>query len=346
MLVMNPKFWLHKKVFLTGHTGFKGTWLTLWLKQLGAQVAGFSLNIPTEPSLFKLTRADQDIHHFFGDIRNFNQLNTQLSEFKPDIVIHMAAQPIVRYSYAHPLETFETNVMGTANLLEATRGIPDIKTVIIVTTDKVYENKEQQWPYREIDPLGGHDPYSASKASAELVAASFRKAYQKNISTVRAGNVMGGGDWTSDRLIPDIIRAILAREPVRLRYPASIRPWQHVLEPLGGYLMLAEKMYHTPDTYAESWNFGPPMEGMKPVSWITDRVVQHWKGQWENDLNDKVHEAHILKLDSTKAREKLSWMPRLTLTQTLALIVDWYKAWMNHEDMREFTLKQIIEYPL
>jgi CDP-glucose 4,6-dehydratase len=352
---MNVEFWRDKKVFLTGHTGFKGSWLCLWLQQLGAQVTGYALQPPTDPSLFEVANVAQGMTSIIGDIRDGEALAKAMRDAAPDIVIHMAAQPLVRYSYVNPVETYSTNVMGTVHLLEAVRQTPSVRAVVNVTSDKCYDNKEWVWGYRENEPMGGFDPYSNSKGCAELVASAYRNSFfnpakynehKVALASVRAGNVIGGGDWAADRLIPDILRAISDGKPVVIRSPHAIRPWQHVLEPLSGYLLLAEKLYTQGVDYAEGWNFGPNDEDAKPVQWIVERLTEQWGdgASWQLDGGDHPHEAHYLKLDCSKARMRIDWQPRWQLARTLEMIVAWQRAWLAKEDMRSFTLKQIKQY--
>lgn len=340
---MNPEFWRRKKVFLTGHTGFKGAWLSLWLEHLGASVIGYSLAPPTQPNLFETLGLAKHMISLEGDIRNYDKLHRAISEHQPEIVIHMAAQSLVRYSYQNPLETYGTNVLGTANLLEAARHTPSIKAIISVTTDKCYENKEWLWAYRENEPLGGFDPYSSSKGCAELVTAAYRRSYGMSLASARAGNVIGGGDWALDRLIPDIMRSCSRKEDLLIRHPEAIRPWQHVLEPLSGYLGLAEALYQDPQGFGEAWNFGPNEDDAKPVAWIVDRVLELWNENlsWKRDHDPQPHEATYLKLDCAKAKARLHWQPRWSLEEALQHIVTWYKAYQRHEDMRVITLAQI-----
>lgn len=354
-VVMNGSFWHGKKVFLTGHTGFKGSWLTLWLQALGAKVTGYSLAPETDPSLFSLARVSDGIESVIGDIRNRDKLLNAVKASSPDIVIHMAAQPLVRESYAHPVETYETNVLGTVQLLDAIRQVPGVRSVVIVTTDKCYENREWVWGYREDEAMGGYDPYSSSKACAELVTSAFRNSffnsstYAKHgvaIASARAGNVIGGGDWAADRLVPDIVRAIARGETVSVRKPHAIRPWQHVLEPLSGYLLLAEKLYCDGMHYSEAWNFGPNDSDAQPVQVIVERLTSQWgdNARWALDDGDHPHEATFLKLDCSKARARLGWRPRWDLGHSLDNIVAWYKAAARQEDMRAVTLAQIDAY--
>jgi CDP-glucose 4,6-dehydratase len=352
---MNPEFWKGKKVFLAGHTGFKGSWLSLWLQQLGAELTGYALQPPTDPSLFAIARVEEGMRSTIGDIRDFVKLQQAMLRAKPDIVIHMAAQPLVRLSYESPVETYATNVMGTVHLLESVRHTPSVRAVVNITTDKCYENKEWAWGYRENEPMGGYDPYSNSKGCAELVSAAYRSSffnadvYEQHgvaLATVRAGNVIGGGDWAKDRLIPDIIAAFESGNTARIRNPHAIRPWQHVLEPLCGYLTLAEYLYNDGAEYAEPWNFGPFDDDVRPVSWIVDTMARRWgsSAQWEVDRGEHPHEATYLKLDISKARTRLGWNPALRLEDALERIIDWSKARAQQMDMQEITLRQIQEY--
>lgn len=352
---MNEKFWQGKRVFLTGHTGFKGGWLSLWLQQLGADITGYALQPPTQPSLFEVAGVARGMRSIIGDVRDADSLKRAMSDARPEIVIHMAAQPLVRYSYANPVETYSTNVMGLVHLLEAVRATSGIRSVVNVTSDKCYENKEWPWGYRENEAMGGYDPYSNSKGCAELVTAAYRSSYFNPekyaehsiaIGSGRAGNVIGGGDWALDRLIPDMLRAIGRGEAVLIRNPDAIRPWQHVLEPLSGYLMLAEKLYMQGPAYAEGWNFGPHDTDAKPVGWIIERITQVW-GQgaaWKLDGQSQPHEATYLKLDCSKARTHLEWRPRWDIGQTIEKIVEWHKACDQGADMRQMTLAQINTY--
>ena len=352
---MNLKFWSGKKVFVTGHTGFKGSWLCLWLQELGADVTGYALQPPTTPSLFDVAQVGQGMHSIIGDIRDGTALAGAMQAAEPDIVIHMAAQPLVRYSYIEPVETYSTNVMGTVHLLEAVRKTPSVRAVVNVTSDKCYENKEWVWGYRENEAMGGYDPYSSSKGCAELVAAAYRNSFfnpekynehHVALASARAGNVIGGGDWADDRLIPDILRAVSAGQPVTIRNPHAIRPWQHVLEPLAGYLQLAQKLYEEGVAYAEGWNFGPNDDDAKPVQWIVEQLTQQWGegASWQLDQVDHPHEAHYLKLDCSKAKARLDWHPRWSLMLALVKIIEWHKEVEHGADMRTKTLAQIAEF--
>jgi CDP-glucose 4,6-dehydratase len=357
-----PFSWRGRRVFLTGHTGFKGGWLALWLASKGAIVRGYALDPCTEPNLFTVARIASVLEDIRGDIRDAAKLEAALTTFAPEVVFHLAAQPLVRYSYEDPIGTFETNVIGTAKLLDAVRRSPSVRAVVSVTTDKCYENKEWIWPYRETDPLGGYDPYSSSKACAEIVSAAFRQSYfpvhavgqptghHVAIATARAGNVIGGGDWSSDRLIPDLVRGFLSGQPVGIRSPHAIRPWQHVLEPLNGYILLAEKLL-APEPiqaarYATAYNFGPAQSDARPVSWIAEQMTAFWGNgaSWVLDKSPSRHEAGYLKLDSSRAHADLNWSPQLSLQQALELLVGWYRAWQSGSDMHVFTLTQIEQY--
>lgn len=348
---VSSKFWSGKKVFLTGHTGFKGSWLALWLQSLGAQVKGFALNAPTSPALFHEAGVAKNMESQIGDIRDLPSLLTSMKAFDPEILIHMAAQPLVRLSYREPVETYATNVMGTVHVLEAARQCSNLRAIVNVTTDKCYENREWEWGYRENEPMGGHDPYSNSKGCAELVTAAYRNSFFNTtdtaaLATARAGNVIGGGDWAEDRLIPDILRAFEAKQPVVIRNPHATRPWQHVLEPLSGYLVLAEKLYTEGAAFAQGWNFGPRDDDVQPVSWILDHMVARWgrDASWQLDASQQPHEAQLLKLDISKARAKLHWQPRWSLPQALDSIIDWQQAWLGGANMQQKTLAQIQQY--
>jgi len=348
--MIDKGFWKGRRVFVTGHTGFKGSWLCMWLHELGAEVKGVALEPPTTPSLFNEARVAELVGSEIGDIRDLGRVTQSIHDFQPEILIHMAAQPLVRYSYDAPIETYAVNVLGTAHVLEAAKTCGSIKSVVSVTTDKCYENKEWVWAYRENEPMGGHDPYSSSKGCAELVTASYRRSYyeQKGIglASARAGNVVGGGDWALDRLIPDILRAFEKEQPVVIRSPSATRPWQHVLEPLSGYLALAQRLFEKPGDFAEGWNFGPNEEDAKPVSWILDRMVDAWPGSsWQLDqVTNNPHEANYLKLDISKAKSKLHWQPTWDLKHTLENIVQWHRAWLSGDDMQEFSKNEINEF--
>jgi CDP-glucose 4,6-dehydratase len=354
---MNPEFWSGKRVFITGHTGFKGSWLSLWLQRLGVDLTGYALVPPANLSLFDVANVESGMHSVIADIRDSAALTKAMQEAEPDIVIHMAAQPLVRYSYQAPVETYATNVMGTVHLLEAIRQTNCVRAVVNVTSDKCYENKEWPWGYRENESMGGYDPYSNSKGCAELVTAAYRNSFFNPakhhehgvaIGSGRAGNVIGGGDWAVDRLIPDILRAIEIGQAVNIRSPRAIRPWQHVLEPLSGYLTLAEKLFTDGPEYGEGWNFGPADEDAKPVQWIVEQLATQWGdgAQWKLDNKPQPHEAHFLKLDCSKAKARLNWQPRWPLSTALANIVSWHKAWLNGGNMQSITLNQIIQYEI
>ncbi|QQE67080.1 CDP-glucose 4,6-dehydratase [Leptolyngbya sp. BL0902] len=352
---MDLEFWRGKRVFVTGHTGFKGSWLSLWLQQLGAEVVGFSQPAPTEPSLFEAAQVAQGMTSLVGDVRDLEGITQAMDNAQPEIVLHLAAQPLVRYSYQNPVETYATNVMGTVNVLEAVRHTPSVRVAVIITSDKCYENREWVWGYRENEAMGGHDPYSNSKGCAELVTAAYRSSFfapetydqhRVAVASVRAGNVIGGGDWALDRLIPDMIKAFHQGQPVLIRNPHAIRPWQHVLEPLGGYLLLAEKLWHHGPDFVGGWNFGPHDEDAKPVSWIVDRLTTLWGdgATWELDGGSHPHEAHYLKLDCSKAKARLGWEPRLTLADTLEWVVEFYQGYYGGQSARSIAENQIQRY--
>ncbi len=339
-------FWKGKRVFLTGHTGFKGSWMSLWLSSLGVTVKGYSLSPPTMPSLFEEAKVAGLIDSKIGDIRDLVKLQESMLDFNPDIIIHMAAQPLVRYSYGNPVETYEVNVMGTVNVLESARSCSNLKAIVNITTDKCYENEEWDKSYKEDDPMGGYDPYSSSKGCAELVTSAYRRSFLKTqgigLASVRAGNVIGGGDWADDRLIPDILRSFEKNRSVVIRNPKSTRPWQHVLEPLSGYMILAQKLYNDPHNYAQGWNFGPNDKDVRPVSWILNKMIERWgDAKWELDKGVHPHEAGYLKLDISKAKEKLNWSPTWRLEQTLDSIIDWHKHYLNGANMKSISLDQI-----
>jgi CDP-glucose 4,6-dehydratase len=346
---MNGDFWYGRRVFVTGHTGFKGSWLCLWLQRLGADVTGYALAPTTQLSLFETASVARDMRSVIADIRDASRLREAMVLAQPEIVIHMAAQALVRESYSSPVETYSVNVVGTAQVLDTVRACPSVRAVVSVTTDKCYENHEWHWGYREADRLGGYDPYSSSKAGAELVTSAYRSSFFTDcerpvaIASARAGNVIGGGDWSRDRLIPDILAAIEAGHAVRIRYPNAIRPWQHVLEPLSAYLTLVERLCGADGlSYAEAWNFGPADEDARPVRWIVEKMLDSWgSGSWVHETQQQPHEAAYLKLDCSKARSRLSWMPRWTLGNAVEAIVDWQRAYLRGDDMRVFTLSQI-----
>jgi CDP-glucose 4,6-dehydratase len=351
--VVNP--WQGRRVFLTGHTGFKGSWLALWLVSQGAAVRGFALDPGTEPNLFTAASVAGDIDDLRGDIRNYAAVEAAVAGFAPEVVFHLAAQPLVRLSYADPLGTYSTNVMGTAHVLESVRRTPSIRAVVCVTTDKCYQNQEWVWPYRETDPLGGYDPYASSKACAELVAAAYRNSFFSPdrsgehtvaIATARAGNVIGGGDWSADRLIPDLIRGFRSRQPVLIRNPKAIRPWQHVLDPLHGYLVLAERLLTGSGQIASSYNFGPCDDDIWPVERIVTDAARLWGegAAWLRDDSANPHEARLLRLDSSRARVHLAWQPRLNTQAALESTLAWYRAYEDGRDMRRVTLAQIAAF--
>ena len=350
-MTANPDFWLGKRVFLTGHTGFKGSWLSLWLQSLGAKVHGLALDPPTTPNLFSVAQVSAGMaNHTIGDIRDLAMVQKVLQTAQPDIVIHMAAQPLVRLSYLEPVETYATNVLGTVHVLEAARKAPSVKAIVVVTTDKCYENKEWAWGYREDEPMGGHDPYSNSKGCAELVTSAYRNSFMQTsgiaLASARAGNVIGGGDWATDRLLPDILRAFEQNQPVTIRNPQATRPWQHVLEPLSGYLTLAEHLHTYGQAYAEGWNFGPKDDDAKPVQWIVEYMANTWgKGaSWKQDGGVHPHEANYLKLDISKAKARLGWQPCWPLATSLELITSWHQAYLANIDMKKLCLAHIKQY--
>jgi CDP-glucose 4,6-dehydratase len=351
MSQVDSSFWSGRRVFLTGHTGFKGSWLSLWLQSMGANVHGYALAPPTTPDLFSAARVGDGMLSTISDIRNLDALHSAMASHRPEVVIHMAAQPLVRLSYHEPVETYATNVMGTVHVMESVRRVGGVRAVVSVTTDKCYENKEWVWGYRENEAMGGHDPYSSSKGCAELVTSAYRRSFLAQagtaVASARAGNVIGGGDWAQDRLVPDILRAFEAGRPVVIRNPHSTRPWQHVLEPLSGYLVLAQRLASDGgQQFADGWNFGPRDEDARPVQWIVERLIQSWGGSagWRLDGGDHPHEAHYLKLDVSKARAELDWQPRWGLARALVAISDWHRAWLDRQDMRALCLQQISEY--
>lgn len=352
---MTPDFWEGKRVFLTGHTGFKGSWLALWLVHWGAHVHGFSLDAPSTPNLHALAHVAEGMESVHGDIRDYGALYAAMEAARPEIVFHMAAQSLVRPSYSDPVGTYATNVMGTVHVLEAVRHLGGIRAVVNVTSDKCYENRECVWGYRENEAFGGYDPYSSSKGAAELVTAAYRSSYfgakgasdqGVALASVRAGNVVGGGDFARDRLVPDILRAFIDGRPAVLRNPKAVRPWQHVLEPLGGYLTLAERLWEEGEAFAEGWNFGPADEDARPVEWLAERLSAKWGdgASWQIDSGQHPHEANYLKLDCSKARARLGWHGRWNLEQALDKIVAWYRAYERGDDVRSVVLEQIEDY--
>lgn len=355
-LVTGTEGWRGRKVLLTGHTGFKGSWLALWLHQLGAEVTGLALPPPTQPSLFERARVGELLHHVEGDIRDLSAVDTVMEAARPEVVFHLAAQPLVRLSYVQPVETFATNVLGTVHLLDAARRVGGVKAFVCITTDKCYENREWIWPYRESDPMGGYDPYSSSKGCAELAIAAYRRSFfpveavaggGMGLASVRAGNVIGGGDWAADRLLPDLVRAFESGTAPEIRFPEAVRPWQHVLEALSGYLMLADKLLAGDGAFAEAFNFGPADDDARPVQWIVDRVRAAWGGGAAEAVPFTApvpHEAGLLRLDTSKARALLNWRPRLKLQEALEWIVAWHQAVNNGADPREQTLQQLAQY--
>lgn len=350
---VDPAFWKDKKVFITGHTGFKGGWLSLWLASMGAKVTGYALAPDTTPNLFNVLAIDSLLEKsHIADIRDLSSLQKAMSEAKPDVVIHMAAQPLVRYSYANPVETYATNVMGTVHVLESARSIDTLRATVIVTTDKCYENKEWTWGYRENEPMGGYDPYSNSKGCAELVTSAYRQSYfsksnsTNNVASARAGNVIGGGDWSKDRLIPDAIKAFEANKPLMIRNPLATRPWQHVLEPLSGYLILAQALYERGSDFASGWNFGPRDEDNRSVQEVINLLITGWcdVAKWQKESSEQPHEANLLKLDCSKARFQLGWLPQWNLETAMQKIVQWQKAYQAKKNMQEVSLAQINQY--
>lgn len=354
--LVNPFFWNGKRVFLTGHTGFKGGWLSLWLSSMGAKVTGYALAPNTSPNFFEAAKVAGDLEQsHIADIRDLEQLQKVMSAAQPEIVIHMAAQPLVRYSYLNPVETYATNVMGTVHVLESIRSINCVRAAVIVTTDKCYENKEWAWGYRENEPMGGHDPYSNSKGCAELVTSAYQHSYfsaekyaqhKVAIASARAGNVIGGGDWSEDRLIPDAIKAFEANEVLMIRNPMATRPWQHVLEPLSGYLVLAQALYEGGAKFDGGWNFGPRDDDARSVQEVINLLIKNWgsAASWQQDKSEQPHEAHSLKLDCSKARQYLDWVPRWTLEQAIENITQWQQCYQQQSNMHEISLQQIAAY--
>ncbi len=350
---VDPVFWKDKKVFLTGHTGFKGSWLSLWLAAMGARITGYALAPNTTTNLYNVLAIDSLIEKsFIADIRDLAGLQKAMSSAKPDVVIHMAAQPLVRYSYANPVETYSTNVMGTVHVLESARSIDSVRATVVVTTDKCYENKEWIWGYRENESMGGYDPYSNSKGCAELVTSAFRQSYFSNsnsinsVASARAGNVVGGGDWSEDRLIPDAFKAFQANKPLMIRNPLATRPWQHVLEPLSGYLILAQALYEQGSSFASGWNFGPIEDDNRSVQEVVDLLISSWSHSacWEKEGSEQPHEANLLRLDCSKARAQLGWIPKWGLEMAIQKTVDWHKSYLAKDDMQKVSLTQIQQY--
>tara|TARA_B100000745_G_C20122131_1_gene384216 strand:+ start:207 stop:1274 length:1068 start_codon:yes stop_codon:yes gene_type:complete len=352
---MDSNFWKNKKVLLTGHTGFKGSWLSLWLQKLDVDLIGYSKSVPTKPSLFELANVEERMTSVMGDVIDLQHITDIIEKHNPDIVIHMAAQSLVYKSYADPIETFQTNVIGTVNILEAVRKSSKKCVVINVTSDKCYENQELERGYREDDPMGGYDPYSSSKGCAELVTSAFRNSffnrsnYEEHgiaVASVRAGNAIGGGDWAENRLVPDIIRSILDKKPIKIRSANAVRPWQHVLEPLRGYLELTEKIWKDNSEYSGGWNFGPNDKDVKPVSWIVENIIKMWGDdiQWIANNENCQHETSFLKLDCSKSKSGLKWNPKIDLELGLKWTVDWYKQYEQKNDLKKFTENQIEEY--
>jgi CDP-glucose 4,6-dehydratase len=349
-LVIEQAFWQGKKVLVTGHTGFKGSWLALWLQQLGADVLGVALAPEISPNLFTEAKVADKMQSVFADINDLASLQKTVTEFEPEVVVHMAAQALVRQSYKDPIDTYQTNVMGTLNVLETIRSCASVKAAVMVTTDKCYDNKEWVWPYREQDTLGGYDPYSSSKACAEILIDSYRRSFfaAENfvaIASVRAGNVIGGGDWSPDRLIPDIIRAKQDKQTLEIRYPTAIRPWQHVLEPLSAYLLLAQALYEQGEQFASAWNIGPNADGLKTVEWIANKFKQAWPDfDWQQQKNVQLHEANTLKLDCSKIQTQLNWHPKWPIDKSIELIIQWHDSFVRGEDMKQVCLQQIDLY--
>jgi len=354
-MLPDPTVWIDRRVFLTGHTGFKGGWLSLWLQQMGARLSGYALAPPTDPSLFEVAELATGMQSTLGDVRDLAALTQAMQVARPEVVIHMAAQSLVRPSYADPVGTYATNLMGTVHVLEAVRLTPSVRAAIIVTSDKCYENREWVWGYRENEAMGGYDPYGSSKGCAELATAAYRSSFFNPaqhadhgvaVASVRAGNVIGGGDWAQDRLLPDCLRAFGAGGPVRIRSPHALRPWQHVLEPLCGYLLLAERLLQEGPSYGEGWNFGPHPNDVRPVSYVVAKMASLWGtgAVWEVETEAQPHEAQCLKLDCAKAHQRLNWRPRLEIDAALRLVVEWHRAHQGGADMREVTLRQISAY--
>lgn len=348
--IVDPNFWSGKRVLLTGHTGFKGSWLSLWLQSMNAIVRGIALPPPSQPALFEIAKVKSRMQHYLCDIRDLSAVKNHVDDFGPQVIFHMAAQPLVRQSYKNPVETYATNVMGTVHILEAARHCSTVKSFVNVTSDKCYENREWVWGYREDEAMGGHDPYSSSKGCAELVSAAYRKAFLLEtgtaMATARAGNVIGGGDWAHDRLVPDILRSLENQSPILIRNPHAIRPWQHVLEPLSGYLILAQRLFNSGQEAAESWNFGPLNEETRSVKWVVEKFCLLWEegASWIQHEGNHPHEANYLGLDISKAKRGLSWQPIWSLDKAIAKTIEWHKAWIKRADMRKVCLDQISDY--
>ena len=347
---IHQEFWVGKKVLITGHTGFKGAWLSLWLQFLGAELQGLALDPPTSPSLFDEARVAEGMVSWTGDITDLDTVKNCMEAFRPEMIVHLAAQALVRRSYLEPVETFSTNVMGTLNILEAARSLDSVRCILNVTSDKCYENREWSWGYRENEPMGGHDPYSSSKGCSELLSSAYRRSFFQSkgvaLATARAGNVIGGGDWAEDRLVPDILRALQSGCSPVIRNPGSVRPWQHVLEPLSGYLMLLKALWENGPKYSEAWNFGPEDDDAQPVGDVLRKMSQFWgtDAVWQHDGENQPHEAVFLKLDISKAKQKLGWRPRWNLDKALENTVAWHKAWLDRRDMRAYCLNEISAY--
>ena len=347
MSAIDKNFWYKKKVLITGHTGFKGSWLSLWLQNMEANVYGLSLPPKQRLNLFTRANVDEKMKSYFCDISNYDLTKKYIRKIKPEIIIHMAAQPLVRYSYINPLETYSTNVVGTLNILDISRKIKSVKVILNVTTDKCYENTKKSKPYKEHEPLGGYDPYSSSKACSEIITNSYRRSFYGNtgiaLASARAGNVIGGGDWSDDRLIPDILSGFKNKRNILIRFPNSVRPWQHVLDPLSGYIILAQQLYKKGLNFTGAWNFGPYENDAKTVKWITKRMSHFWgdKPKWKVDKKNHPHEEKYLKLDCSKAKKYLNWSPKLNIDSSLKMVVEWHKTFLLKKNMKTFTIKQI-----
>lgn len=350
MTDIEPEFWAGKRVMLTGHTGFKGSWLSIWLASMKAEVYGFALQPATSPSLYREALVADNLTSVIGDVRDLCAVQSAVESFKPEIIIHMAAQPLVRESYQYPVDTYATNVMGTVHLLEAAKNVDSVQVILNITSDKCYENKEWLWGYREDEPMGGYDPYSSSKGCSELVTSAYRRSFYEErgiaVASARAGNVIGGGDWSADRLIPDIFRAIDKNQPVIIRNPYAIRPWQHVIEPLSGYLILIQKLYVQRQEFSQGWNFGPNDNDVYTVEWIANYIIKSWGDgvSWKLDENSHPHEANYLKLDISKSKLKLDWHPVWSLSTALEMVIDWHKCWKSGSDIKQKCMEQISHY--